>query len=95
MNKNTLVLGMFFTMCIWGINPGVSFASQTKETVVIERIGPEQTREKVQSGDALLVCSYNDDKCNPLLLENAILRSEFEAKLPSLAKDQEIIFYCG
>jgi len=95
MKKNTFVLGMFVTALICGMNLGVSFASQAKIPLDIERIGPDETREKVQSGDALLVCSYNDDKCKPLLLEDAILRSEFEAKLPSLPKDQEIIFYCG
>ena len=77
------------------LNAGVSFASETKTALRIERIGPEQTRQSVQSGEALLVCSYNDEKCKGLLLEGAMLRSELESRLASLPRDREIIFYCG
>lgn len=95
MIKNTFISVMVIIVLIGWIGLGVSLASETKKSVEIERIGPDQTREKVQSGDALLVCSYADDKCKPLLMEGALLRSELEAKLPSLPKDKEIIFYCG
>ncbi|MFC1821893.1 hypothetical protein ACFL9T_04240 [Thermodesulfobacteriota bacterium] len=81
-----------FAVCV---SPANSIASQNKAEGKIERIGPEQTRQNVQSGKALLVCSYDDEKCKPLLLEGALLRSDFESKLSSLKKDQEIIFYCG
>jgi len=62
---------------------------------IIKRISPEQARSLVSAGKALLVCSYNDGRCADILLEGAILKSEFEAKIPSLSKEQEIIFYCG
>jgi len=42
-----------------------------------------------------LVCSYDDERCKEILLEGAILKSEFESKLPSLSKTQPIIFYCA
>lgn len=71
------------------------FGSETKGAATIERIGPEETRMKVQTGAALLVCAYDDNKCEKMLLEGAMLRSQFEVKLPSIPKDQEIIFYCG
>ncbi|MFO7965904.1 MAG: hypothetical protein R6U50_18400 [Desulfobacterales bacterium] len=61
----------------------------------IPRISPESAHEQVQSGEALLVCAYDDERCRQLLLENAILRSELESRLPSIDKDREIIFYCG
>jgi hypothetical protein len=61
----------------------------------VDRISAEQARVKVQSGEALLVCAYEDSKCERLLLEGAMLKSALESKLPSLPKDQEIIFYCG
>jgi hypothetical protein len=77
------------------LDGGVSFASQTKGALGIERIGPEQARERVQSGEALLVCSYDEEECKGILLEGALLRSEFESRLASLPRDQEIIFYCG
>ena len=73
----------------------VSIASETKDMVIIDRISPEEAREKVQSGKSLLVCSYDDRTCEDLLFEGAMLRSEFESRLHSIGKDQEIIFYCG
>lgn len=61
-----------------------------------ERIGPEETHEKVKAGTALLVCAYdNETKCNLLHLEGAISLNSFKSRLPSLTKDQELIFYCA
>lgn len=60
------------------------------------RIPPEEVHEKVMSGNALLVCGYDDaDKFSANHLEGAISLSEFKSRLPSLEKDQEIIFYCA
>ena len=60
------------------------------------RSSPQQTREKVLSGAALLVCAYDDDnKFENNNLEGAISFSEFESRLPSLSKEQEIVFYCA
>jgi hypothetical protein len=72
-----------------------SFASETKTSKAIERIAPEDARMRVQAGKALLVCAYGDEKCEKILLEGALLKSEFEGKLSSLSMEQEIIFYCG
>ena len=71
------------------------FGSETKGAATIERIGPEEAQMKVQTGVALLVCAYEDKKCEKMLLGGATLRSQFEAKFPSISKDQEIIFYCA
>lgn len=87
------VLGLIVTLLFTLTAP--CFGSETKGTATIERIEPEETRMKVQTGAALLVCSYQDNKCEKMLLEGAMLRTQFEAKLPSIPKDQEIIFYCG
>lgn len=60
------------------------------------RISPEEVRRKVTSGSALLVCAYDDEeKCKKLHLEGSISLREFTFKLSTLAKDQEIIFYCA
>lgn len=61
---------------------------------VIERINVEDAHKLVASGQALLVCSYDDDKCKSKLFEGALLKSELEARVKSLPKDQKIIFYC-
>ena len=60
------------------------------------RIMPEEARQKVQSGQAILVCAYDDEeKCRQMDLEGAMHMQDLEAKLPQMDKDQEIIFYCG
>lgn len=62
----------------------------------VQRIEPDDARRKVISGKALLVCGYEgEEKFNANRLEGAIRLEEFTAKLPSLEKSQEIIFYCA
>jgi hypothetical protein len=73
----------------------IIFAEQSSTPGAIERINVEDARIKTESGDALLVCSYEDETCKEILLEGAVLLSEFESRLPSLSKNQEIIFYCS
>ena len=64
--------------------------------VGIRRIGATEAREKTRSGAALLVCAYpSEERFRSLRLEGAISFQEFESRLPSLSKDQEIIFYCA
>jgi hypothetical protein len=54
----------------------------------------EEVRHKALSGSALLVCAYdNEEKFKRIHLENAISLGDFRSKLPSLSKEQEIIFY--
>jgi hypothetical protein len=60
------------------------------------RISAEESRQRVSAGSALLVCAYDDDeKFKNNYLQGAISLSEFKSKLPSLAQDQEFIFYCA
>jgi hypothetical protein len=70
-------------------------ASSTKAVAEVNRISAEEAMKKVASGEALLVCAYDDEKCKTVLFEGALLRSEFESKLDTLSKNQEIIFYCS
>ena len=60
------------------------------------RISPKEARDKVTSGSAMLVCAYdNEDKFAANHLEGAISLRDFRARLSSLSKDKEIIFYCA
>ena len=60
----------------------------------IERVSPEEVREKVQSGNAMLVCAYDDDgKYGRMRLDGSIALSEFKAGVSGIPKDREIIFY--
>jgi rhodanese-related sulfurtransferase len=62
----------------------------------IIRLPPAEVSEKLKSGQALLVCAYpSEERFRSLRLEGAISLQEFESRVPSLPKDQEIIFYCA
>ncbi len=58
-------------------------------------ISPEEVRARLESGrDTLLVCAYADEaKFRGARLEGAISLGALNAKLPSLSKGAEIIFY--
>ena len=61
-----------------------------------ERISPKEAYEKLKAGAAILVCTYEDDrKFRALHLEGAVSLNELRSNLPSLSKDQEIVFYCA
>jgi hypothetical protein len=62
----------------------------------IERIGVDETRRKVQAQTALLVCAYADeDKFNNARLAGAIPLANLEARVATLPRGKELIFYCG
>ncbi len=59
-----------------------------------ERVTPEGVCQKLKAGKALFVCAYEDDsKFEMMHLQEAISFNEFKSKLPSIPKDQEIVFY--
>jgi hypothetical protein len=59
-----------------------------------KRVTAEEVYDKLKSGKVLLVCAYEDEeKFRKLQLEGAISFNTFKSKLPSLSKDQEIVFY--
>jgi len=61
-----------------------------------KRISVREAYQKMKTGKALLVCGYEDEaKFKMMCLEGALSWKEFEARLPKLSKDQEIIFYCA
>ncbi len=62
----------------------------------ISRVSAAEIRDRVQSGEALLVCAYSsDEKFNVHHLEGALSFSEFETMVPTLSKTKELIFYCA
>ena len=59
-----------------------------------KRVTSEEVYQGLKSGAVLLVCAYEDDaKFKRMQLEGAISFNEFKSRLPSLPKDQEIVFY--
>jgi len=64
-------------------------------TSPMKRIGPRQTHERVETGDALLVCAYDsEEKFHANHLEGAISLQEFCTQEEAIPKDREIIFFC-
>jgi hypothetical protein len=62
----------------------------------IRRIAPEDVRSEVGSGDALLICAYDDqDKCGKYHLTHAVALDELQVHLSTLPKDRKLIFYCA
>ena len=62
----------------------------------VERVGAGEARRRVAEGRAVLVCAYEDEeKCRRLKLEVAHTLRELEAGMATLARSQEIIFYCA
>ncbi len=62
----------------------------------VNRIAPQEARQKVTAGSALFVCACDDDeKFRNNHLEGAISLAGFRSKLGSFPGDHEIIFYCA
>jgi hypothetical protein len=62
----------------------------------VARISAEDARREVQSGQAMLVCAYEDEsKCAAMKLEGAISWGEFGRMMPSLPQGREVILYCA
>lgn len=60
------------------------------------RVTVGDARNRVKEGKALFVCAYeSEDVCKGMLLEGAMSLAQFRARVPSLDKGQEIIFYCA
>ena len=57
--------------------------------------GDAEARQKVTSGKALLVCAYESEAlCRRNHPEGGLSLADFMARVPSLDKEQELIFYC-
>jgi len=61
----------------------------------VPRISPREAHERVERRGALLVCAYRAEKCHGTHLVGAITLEQLESRIPTLAADQEIIFFCG
>jgi hypothetical protein len=53
-------------------------------------------RKMLRQAGFLLVCAYDtEERFREMELEGAISWPEFQKRLPSLAREQEIVFYCA
>jgi hypothetical protein len=62
----------------------------------VTRVTPEEIYPKLMSGEALLVCAYDDEaKFQRHQLSGAISLAAFQFLRPTLPRDREIVFYCA
>lgn len=60
------------------------------------RIEAQQAREDIHSGNAVLVCAYEEpDKCERYRLVDALSLKEFHAHEEGLPKGRKVLFYCA
>jgi len=58
------------------------------------RISVNDARERIKSGDARLICAYDDEEqCAKKHLEGAESFTSFESQLDAVPKEAELIFY--
>lgn len=93
--KHISITALSLMTLILTLLPAPFFEAEAQEPANVERISAEKARSKVLAGEAYLVCSYDDERCSGMMLEGALTKTQFEKKLPSLSKDQEIITYCS
>jgi len=66
------------------------------EMVEPERIAPELAYRHMRSGDALLICAYDDaELCGRMQLPNSMTLYQFERSLMYIPVEKELIFYCA
>jgi hypothetical protein len=62
----------------------------------VQRIAAESAYSEVRTGDALLVCAYDDqNKCEKYRLTHGVALDELQAHLSTLPKNRKLIFYCA
>lgn len=70
--------------------------AEKEEDMDVPRISPAEARRRVQQGQALLVCGYEDEtKCRSMALDGSIALADLKRRIHSLPKSQELIFYCA
>jgi len=87
-----MVGGLFF---LHG-NGVMAFEKDQANAEKIVRISPVKAQALVEKNKALLICAYKDEGiCKKVMLEGAVSLTEFESKVPGLAKNRALIFYCA
>ena len=63
---------------------------------VAPKIDAQQVQDRLSSGDALLVCAYEDEqKCRSMRFGGALTLQEFERRKPTLDRSGDILLYCA
>lgn len=89
-----LVLLFLLPVCAGRQAPAASAPQEQADEP--QRISPEAAYDHVKSGEAILVCAYDDDeRCKRIQIDGGITLHQLESQLESLQAKKEIIFYCA
>jgi len=73
-----------------------TFGEARMEKSAVTRISPSEAHRRIDAGKAILVCAYDsDEKCEAMHLEGMETLHHFQDRLPTIPKEQEVIFYCA
>ena len=62
----------------------------------VPRVTPQEVHPRVLTGEALLVCAYEDDaRFRAQHLAGAISYNAFIANLAGISRSRELVFYCA
>ena len=68
----------------------------TAGSATVARITPQDAKRRIDSGAALLVCAYDkSEKFRRNQLQGALSLEQLQGREATLAKENEIIFYCA
>ena len=59
------------------------------------RVPADRARREIESEGALLVCAYDEEKCQRFMFEGALTLKQLEERLPALPKSTDILLYCA
>jgi hypothetical protein len=93
-----IIFALSFIAGVFFMGTDLATAQQTQlEGAIIDapRISPQDAYRQVTSGQAILVCAFENEKtCSTMMIEKAITLMAFESRLSGIKQDQPIIFYC-
>lgn len=59
------------------------------------RMSAERARQAIEAGKGVLVCAYDEEKCQRFMFEGAITAKALEEKRKTLPDETSILFYCA
>jgi len=94
--KIIFALSFIAGVLFMGTAPATAQQAQLEGAIIAApRISPQDAHRQVISGQAILVCAFENEKtCSTMMIEKAITLTAFESGLSGINKDRPIIFYC-
>jgi hypothetical protein len=59
------------------------------------RMSADRARQAIEAGKGVLVCAYDEEKCQRFMFEGALTAKQLEERRATLPEDASILFYCA